>query len=112
MTKFNKVIPKKEQEIIQSVFVNLAETTKDKINIVETMENIYYLHQDTFFNTLTREEKIKVYIGMSIFIDTFLDEEMNPLVQRHTLRAFDCFNNNIFYVVKGGAESACLQEMP
>ncbi len=112
MSKFDGILTKEDQETIQSVFVNLAQDTKDKINIVETMENVYYLHQSTFFDTLTNDEKLKVYIGIAITFDTLLDEQINPLTKKYILKGIDCFNNNIFYSVKGGVENGCFKEMP
>lgn len=102
MTKFNEIISRDDQEVIQSIFSILDIRYSHKVNIVETLENIVYLHP-THFKSLTKKEKITIFTTLLIIVDTLIDEEINPLSKKLLLQTFNCFNNNIF----SNYESTC-----
>jgi len=100
MSKFDGLITKEDQMIVESIFAALDEGSRDIINITETVENFIYLHP-TFVEKMTYKEKIKSSTTLATFIDTLLDETINPLARTYLLKTFDVFNNNIFDVIGG-----------
>lgn len=101
MSKFDGLITNEDQELIESIFSEIEAEEKDIINITESIENIVYLHP-SFFGRMKRTQRLNCYITLATAIDTFLDEEINPLARQYALKMFNAFNNNILEVVKGG----------
>lgn len=100
MSKFNGILEQEEQVLIHSIFSQLSASERDKMNIIESIENIVYVHPN-YFEKLTEEQREIAYITLATVIDSLLDEEVNPLAKRLICKAFDAYNNNIFEVVLG-----------
>lgn len=102
MSKFDGLISVEDQEIVQSVFCNVD--NECALDIVESIENIVYLHQ-RYFGGMTLETKLEAFIMLATVLQTLLDEEINPLARYYTIKAFKVFNNNIFEVKEGNCNA-------
>ncbi|HHV99986.1 MAG TPA: hypothetical protein GXX36_10540 [Clostridiaceae bacterium] len=75
--------------------MNAVDTeNENKRNIIDVVSNVVYLYQD-YFNKLSIKEKIEAMSIVALIFNTLLDEEINPLTKRYTLKALKCFNDNI-----------------
>lgn len=93
--KFEGIITEENMQVVTSVMSVVEVAEKSKINLIETIANVVYCHED-HFNTLTLDEKIKAITMVALTFNMLLDEDINPFAKKHITLGVNAFNNNIF----------------
>jgi len=92
--KFSGILSETNLHIIVQNMNAVDTENENKRNIIDVVSNVVYLYQD-YFNKLSIKEKIEAMSIVALIFNTLLDEEINPLTKRYTLKALEYFNNNV-----------------
>ena len=101
MNKFDEIISDENMEIVTTVMSTVEADEKQKINLIETIANVVYCHED-WFEKLTIDEKIKVITFSALTFNMLFDKEINPYAANRIKIGVHAFNNNIFSASMGG----------
>jgi len=95
MNKFTGIISDENIDVVVSVLNAIEIPERDKINLIESICNIVYVHEK-HFDKFSVEQKVNMIMMVTFVFDSLLDKEINPLSSKLILKGLNCFNNNIF----------------
>lgn len=99
-TKFHGIIIEEDKDIVVSSLSAIEIPMKQKINLIEVILNVMHMY-DTYFATLSTNEKLKSMAVVTLIFDTLLDKDLNPLAAKYVMRGVYALNNNILDIEGG-----------
>lgn len=103
MSKFESILSTEDMDVVTTIMSTVDTSEKQKINLIETIANVVYCHEQ-YFDSLTLDEKIKSITMVALTFSVLLDQEINPYAAKHVILGISAFNNNIFSATAGGME--------
>lgn len=105
MSKFKSILSTEDMDVVAAIMSTVDTSEKQKINLIETVANVVYCHEE-YFDKLTLDEKIKSITMVALTFSVLLDEEINPYAAKHISLGVNAYNNNIFSAGGGNTYAA------